>query len=168
MNKINFVPFQRQHLKKLKQMYDDPKMTKSLTLTPPTPQKIVDNIYKKFTKAAIGWWAIVYNDEMVGAMHLSSCATEYSKTKMGHVGSFGIIVESQNWGKGIGKKAMRFLIDTARKQNIKRLELEVFSGNSRGIALYEGLGFKIEGVQKKRIKNKNGYEDTIMMAKWLR
>nr|WP_239525357.1 GNAT family protein [Marinitoga litoralis] len=48
--------------------------------------------------------------------------------------------------------------------NIHRLELEVFSNNSKAISLYEKLGFSIEGKRKEAAFINSQYYDIIVMG----
>jgi RimJ/RimL family protein N-acetyltransferase len=60
--------------------------------------------------------------------------------------SLGIGSE-EHWGKGYGGEALLCLIDYAFNElNLHRLQLTVFSYNSRAIKLYEKIGFKKEGA----------------------
>jgi len=62
------------------------------------------------------------------------------------------IGDRANWGKGYGREALALLIGFAfRELNLRRLQLTVFSYNTRAIALYEKLGFRREGVLREAI-----------------
>ncbi len=56
------------------------------------------------------------------------------------------IGERESWGKGYGTDAMRVLLRYAFQElNLKRVTLNVFDINQRGISSYENAGFKHEG-----------------------
>lgn len=56
------------------------------------------------------------------------------------------IAEESKWGRGYGKEAIQCLICYAFMElNLHRLQLTVFSYNTRAVSLYESLGFKREG-----------------------
>lgn len=65
-----------------------------------------------------------------------------------------IAVKSTERGKGIGKFLMSELISRAKLAGVARMTLEVRDGNTPAIKLYEGFGFKVEGVRKKYYENK--------------
>jgi RimJ/RimL family protein N-acetyltransferase len=53
------------------------------------------------------------------------------------------------WGKGYGYEAMQLVLEFAFQElNLHRVQLTVFSYNTRAIALYEKLGFQREGVYR--------------------
>ncbi|WP_315900295.1 GNAT family protein [Cytobacillus firmus] len=57
------------------------------------------------------------------------------------------IADETKWGKGYGKEAMQYLIRYAfRELNLYRLQLTVFSYNTRAKTLYESLGFQREAA----------------------
>lgn len=86
--------------------------------------------------------------------------------RLRHVVSFGVAVDINHSGKGIGKQLILFCQEYAFQWLAAgRLELEVFTSNSSAIKLYEKLGFEIEG-KKKNAALKNGvYQDVFIMSK---
>lgn len=70
-------------------------------------------------------------------------------------------------GQGIGKRLFQALEEWAVGQGIHRLELTVMTHNQRGIALYERMGFQVEGVKRDDLFVDGGYIDQYMMAKLL-
>jgi RimJ/RimL family protein N-acetyltransferase len=79
----------------------------------------------------------------------------------GHLG-MGIVPEFR--GRGIGERLARAAIEAAFAAGMERIELEVFSSNAAAIALYDKLGFVLEGVKKHARKIDDAYEDNLMMA----
>lgn len=58
-----------------------------------------------------------------------------------------------HWGQGYGAEALGLLLDFAFNElNLHRVQLTVFSYNSRAAALYEKLGFQREGVQREALE----------------
>ena len=88
------------------------------------------------------------------------------RKRMAHSGELSIVVKKAYWGQGIGKKLMETGLSWA-KGVLERVELNVVDSNERAIALYEKLGFKLEGIKKKAVKLSDGYHDIYMMAKLL-
>lgn len=58
---------------------------------------------------------------------------------------FIMIGEKEFRGKGIGKLALRYLVDVAKKNKINNLYLSVKKTNLKAINLYKQIGFKIVG-----------------------
>lgn len=73
-----------------------------------------------------------------------------------HRGMIGIALVKKFWGLGIGTAMFEELIRIARQTGIEQLELEVFSGNSRAIALYEKMGFRVVGAKPNAIRLQDG------------
>lgn len=81
-----------------------------------------------------------------------------------------IAVNPQYQGMGVGKRLFTHLLNYVEKHrhDIHRIELITRESNTRAIALYEKLGFRIEGRLRNRIRiAPNLYEDDIIMG-WLR
>lgn len=75
------------------------------------------------------------------------------------------IFHSDECGKGIGSWAIRMTRDFAFEQlKLHRLELDVFSFNTRAENAYLKAGFKREGVLRDAIWNGKEYADDILMA----
>lgn len=75
------------------------------------------------------------------------------------------IFHSDECGKGIGSWAVRMTRDFAFEQlKLHRLELDVFSFNTRAEKAYLKAGFKREGVLRDAIWNGKEYADDILMA----
>lgn len=59
------------------------------------------------------------------------------------------IGDREHWGKGYGREAMELVLRYGFDElNLHRIQLTVFQYNERGIALYEKLGFRREGVYR--------------------
>lgn len=69
------------------------------------------------------------------------------------------------WGKGIGKSAVKLIMDYAFMElNLNRLYLQVFDFNDRAVSLYEKLGFVQEGRQREALYREGKYHDIITMS----
>jgi ribosomal protein S18 acetylase RimI-like enzyme len=66
--------------------------------------------------------------------------------------------------QGLGRKLAERAISDARARGITRIELEVFSSNTRAICFYERLGFVHEGVKRNARQLDGGYDDLVLMA----
>ncbi|MGN0203985.1 MAG: GNAT family N-acetyltransferase, partial [Coprococcus sp.] len=75
------------------------------------------------------------------------------------------IFHAEARGKGIGTWAVEIMRDFAFEElNLHRLELDVYSFNSRAEKVYLKAGFRREGVLRDAIRNGNQYADDILMA----
>lgn len=83
-----------------------------------------------------------------------------------HAASIGMSVHDDFAGRGVGTALMAALIDQADNWlNIRRLELTVYTDNTRAIALYERFGFEREGVLRAYAFREGGYVDALTMAR---
>ena len=81
-----------------------------------------------------------------------------------HVGVLGMGLVQAYRGQGIGRRLLQRTLDAARAGGLTRVELTVREDNPGAIALYEGLGFAAEGVQRNAFKVDGRYHNLIMMA----
>jgi len=81
-----------------------------------------------------------------------------------HIGNIGMGVIKEWRGQGIGKALLEKAIEMAWTQDFTRLQLQVFNDNKKAIGLYEGLGFKTEGVFLKYVKIDGVFRDGRQMA----
>lgn len=83
-------------------------------------------------------------------------------TKNRHSDLALLIGEKSYWGQGLGQKIMEQLLDWGFEgMNLNRLYLQVFSYNTRAIALYEKMGFQREGTLRKTVYYKGEYHNTL-------
>ena len=88
-----------------------------------------------------------------------------SRPRLRHVGEFGISVLREAWGLGLGRRMLEMLIDWARRGGvIRKVNLGVSPGNTRAIALYESLGFAIEGRLTRSVLVNDVLDDTVLMG----
>ena len=78
----------------------------------------------------------------------------------------GITIGDKNyWGKGYGTDALSVLADYLfNRLNLRRIQLDTWSGNERAIKSYKKCGFQVEGVLKENEFVNGKYFDTIIMG----
>jgi RimJ/RimL family protein N-acetyltransferase len=81
-----------------------------------------------------------------------------------HAGVFRTWLMKEAQGKGIGKKIMEYTLEWARRNDLHKVWLTVFSENEGAIYLYKKYGFVEEGVQKDQVRINGEYQDEIFMA----
>jgi len=82
-----------------------------------------------------------------------------------HTGELGVSV-ARSWRRqGIGSALIGELERWAKSHGIKRIELHVFSNNNPAIALYEKLGFVLEGRRVGAVEVDGSYIDVLQMGK---
>lgn len=89
--------------------------------------------------------------------------------RMCHRASLGVAVFREYTGIGIGRTLISILLEEAGRCGFEIMELDVFSGNDRAIALYQKLGFTECGRIVNAVKYPDGsYADEIKMQKFLK
>jgi RimJ/RimL family protein N-acetyltransferase len=80
-------------------------------------------------------------------------------------GEFGMLVDREWRGSGVGSALLRATIDWARDQGLHKLCLEVFTHNTAAIALYRKYGFVEEGHRIKHYRRADGeLWDSLIMG----
>lgn len=69
--------------------------------------------------------------------------------------------------QGVGTQLFEFIFSWASKHQLTRLDLTVMSHNKAAIALYQKMGFEIEGAKRKSLCVDGIYRDEYYMAKLL-
>jgi len=69
-----------------------------------------------------------------------------------------------HWGRGIGASMLTEVLRWAPTAGISRLELGVMTENERAIALYERLGFRVEGTRKRAYLVRGRFVDEHVMG----
>lgn len=81
-------------------------------------------------------------------------------------GEFGMLVDRDWRGRGVGSALLLATIDWAREQGLHKLCLEVFAHNTAAVALYLKCGFVEEGHRVKHYRRANGeLWDSIIMGR---
>lgn len=103
------------------------------------------------------------NDDVVGL--LDFCNGNRNRTA--HTGEFGMSMAKAYRGLGIGTEMIKALLEWAKDSDeIEKINLTVHSNNEPARALYEKMGFKIEGIKEKEIKYQDGhYVDAVLMSR---
>lgn len=87
--------------------------------------------------------------------------------RFNHKVEFGVCVQKDYWGYGIGKNLLQQSIEWADSNNIKKITLNVLEINKKAIALYQSVGFEIEGTLiKDKILSDGHYYNTIIMGRF--
>ena len=99
----------------------------------------------------------VADSQIIGMIHV-----EVSRHGFGE---FGMLVDREWRGSGVGSGLLQAAIDWARDQGLHKLCLEVFAHNTAGIALYRKYGFVDEGRRVRQYRRASGeLWDSIVMG----
>ena len=84
-----------------------------------------------------------------------------------HVASLGMQVAADWRSRGVGSALLAEAFRWARWAGVEKLALTVYADNDRARALYEKFGFVEEGRLIGHSKKRHGYEDEIVMGRWV-
>lgn len=107
-----------------------------------------------------------YKGQIIGMLNFSS----ERRRRVRHHGELSMGVNKTWRDQGIGRALLQTLIAWAEQHPVlEKLCLQVFTTNSRAIALYISLGFMEEGLQVRDIKLETGdYIDVLMMGRFVK
>ncbi|MBQ3264589.1 MAG: GNAT family N-acetyltransferase [Ruminococcus sp.] len=84
--------------------------------------------------------------------------------KLAHRCDFGVSVEKDYWGLGIGKALLYACIDCAKRAGYRQMELEVVADNDRAVKMYQNAGFVEYGRNPRDFLSRySGYQEVIYM-----
>ncbi|MEM0132299.1 GNAT family N-acetyltransferase [Acidiplasma sp.] len=86
----------------------------------------------------------------------------YKKNR--HTANLGIAIRSGYRHMKIGTRLILEALKWAKKEGIKKVNLEVFSTNVNAIKAYRKIGFEYEGVRKHQFIIDNKYVDDVLMT----
>ena len=87
-----------------------------------------------------------------------------TKDKVKHRAEFGISVDEDFWGLGIGRALTRACVECAKEAGYAQVELDVTAQNDRAIALYESEGFVEYGRNPKGFRSRfTGWQELVLM-----
>ena len=99
----------------------------------------------------------VADGQLVGMIHV-----EVSRHGFGE---FGMLVDREWRGRGVGSALLEATIDWSRAQGLHKLCLEVFAQNTAAVALYRKCGFIEEGHRVGQYRRASGeLWDSIIMG----
>ena len=103
----------------------------------------------------------IVDGKLVGSAGIESLG---SKDKVKHRADFGISVDEEYWGQGIGKALITGCIECARKAGYSQLELQAVAANNRAISMYEKAGFAEYGRNPRGFNSRyTGYQEVVLM-----
>jgi len=109
--------------------------------------------------------SIILCAERAGQLLALCGAKQVPFRRYAHQAEIGITVFKANWGIGLGRHMMEFLVAWSRSEGLRKLTLRVFDDNDRAIRLYRTLGFVEEGrVREDMLRTDGRYSDTIFMG----
>lgn len=104
----------------------------------------------------------VHENEIVGVLTFAGG----SRARLRHTGEVGISVVRDFWGSGVGRTLLELLLAWAEASTVvRKIDLRVRADNARAIALYERLGFAVEGRTRRAVRTDGEFHDTLCMGR---
>ena len=129
-----------------------------------TPSQMRKRFRKPWTKDELQAVAVSIADgKVIGSIWVGRDANPVTR----HVASLGMSVDREWRSKGIGSALMTEAFRWARWAGIEKIGLTVYPHNQRAINLYKKYGFLEEGRLTGHSKKSYGYEDEVVMGRWL-
>lgn len=143
---IEVVPTEESHLPSVFEVIDSvAREGRYLVFTkaPPWEQSLA--FYTSLIKAGCPYFVALAGEKVVGWCDVSPMVGE-SRSHIGVVG-IGLLPEAR--GSGTGRRLMEAAIAKSWAIGLTRLELTVRDDNHNAKALYERLGFEVEGLRRR-------------------
>ena len=87
-----------------------------------------------------------------------------NKEKIRHRAEFGISIDKNYWGLGIGRAMTKACIECAEKAGYSQLELNAVAENKNALKLYESEGFLEFGRNPRGFKSRfSGWQEIVLM-----
>lgn len=103
----------------------------------------------------------VVDGKVVGTAGVDALGTRY---KVAHRAEFGVSIQKDYWGLGIGCAMMEACIKCAREAGYVQLELNVVEDNERAVSMYQKAGFVECGRNPKGFRSRiSGYQEVVSM-----
>lgn len=166
---IELKPFERHHIAKLVEWRNDPEVAYWSAGGEPEFELITAEEAENF-----------FSSNVKNASKLDSYMFAIYTLKGEHIGvadyrdverikrscTIGVMIgEKDYWGKGYGTDAIRVLTEYLfNGLNIRRIQLDTWSGNERAVKAYRKCGFTEEGRLRENEYVKGKFYDTIIMG----
>ena len=103
---------------------------------------------------------------VVGGIVVGQLGLHLYAGRRAHAAGLGMMVHSDYQHRGLGAALMEAAVELAERwMGITRLELEVYTDNAAGIALYRRFGFEVEGTLREYALRDGQYVDAYLMAR---
>ena len=112
----------------------------------------------KFKKTLMVW--AVLDGNIIG-----SCDVKKGLSRRSHVGTIGLMIDSDFRGQGLGQYLIKKVINDSKKIGLKIVMLTVFDNNKPAKNLYRKIGFQECGRLPDGLFRRGDYSDDIWMYK---
>lgn len=126
------------------------------------PYQSVEHWQQKMSRHGHTSLVAVRGEKLLGQISIELA----SSIRRRHVATLGMGVTASARGQGVGAILVRAAIEVCESwANVSRIELEVYTDNTPGIALYKKCGFVIEGTCRRYAYRDGAFVDVHIMAR---
>ena len=136
--KLTFVPFDKRFLDCSFVWFQDSELRKLTNAPVVTREKQTEWFVSLPQRNDYVVWGVEADHAPVGACGLKKITVREAEY-------WGYLGERELWGKKLGKQIVDFCLGQAKKRGLSRVWLTVNAANTRAIALYSKMGFRIVG-----------------------
>jgi len=111
-----------------------------------------------------GEGGLILKATLEGKLVASLTLTPSPRPRLRHCAEFGISVLTAYHRLGIGRALMIEMMEWARANGIRKIDLRVNQDNQRAIEMYHRFGFKVEGKRSRAIKIKGEFKEEWLMG----
>lgn len=94
-------------------------------------------------------------------------ARRYALPRLAHVASLTLAVAPAARRRGVGRALLRAVEPWAGRVGVAKLRLDVRASNAAALALYASEGYVEEGRERRQIRDADGEDDNVVLAKFL-
>jgi putative acetyltransferase len=105
----------------------------------------------------------ISDDRVIGSLSIAREAGPITR----HVSSLGMSVDREWRGRGIGSALLAEAFRWVRWAGVEKVSLTVYPDNEPARGLYRKFGFVEEGRLTGHSKKSYGYEDEVIMGRWV-
>ena len=117
-------------------------------------KRFLSVIKRKYKEGDYFEWGIEYNGKMIGTCGFTAFSILNNSAEIGYV------INPDYKGLGIATEAARAVISFGfRTLDLNRIEAKYMIANKRSLSVMLKCGMKEEGVSRKAVMSKRGYED---------
>ncbi len=109
------------------------------------------------------WLVAQVDGQLAGWLELH----RFPNRRMEHVATLTIAVGGRFRRRGVASSLLEEAFGWARSVGVSKITLNVRANNRAAISLYERFGFEHEGRERQQIRTDTGFEDNLVMAKFL-
>jgi RimJ/RimL family protein N-acetyltransferase len=87
-----------------------------------------------------------------------------SRPRLLHIADLAMAVSASYWNKGLGTHLLTQAISWAKENGIRKINLKVKEENAPAIAIYQKLGFRVEGASTRGVFINGQFYSDVMMG----